>query len=370
MSYAWVSVNMVTGELIADLPGLECDTTSVELCQVTTTQATLPLTPESGCPVNWERAILEGGAFLVQLDTTGRTPVPVWGGVVTRAPRTEQDHINLSLASAEHYVGRRNVGDVRYTQVGQNAIIADLIARYVTSGSNGGIPMRVVLLDGPGQLRDREYAAADNKTVLSILQELSQVIGGPEWTIGWELSADQSTLTPVLIVGSRIGTAVPDGLAPAAVFSMPGAVQQFQQDRDFSTDKGANDLVAVSTAAGSDTIESPHIVTPDPNRPTYERRWSPSASITDVGTLTDHAKGQAPRMANGSRAVSFSADVASAPRLGRDWFIGDDVGFDITARSFPNGFAGTARTTGWQLDTPADGVDTITPVFADPGNDD
>lgn len=370
MDYAWLSANMVTGEVIADLPGLQCDTTSSELSNVTTTTAVLPLTEESGCPSNWERAILEGGAFLVQFDVASEPPVPVWGGIVTRAPRTELEEVSLSLASAEHYFARRNVGDVRYSQVGQNAIVADLVSRYVTTGSNGGIPLRVVLVDGDGPPRDREYAAADNKTVLSALQELSEVEGGPEWTITFEMAADQSSVTPVLLVGGRLGAAVPDGLSPAAVFAMPGSVIQFQQDRDYSTGKGANDVVAASTASGSTTIESPRVVYADPNRPTYENRWSPSTSISDVATLTEHATARGTRMSHGSQAVSFSAEVGSAPRLGRDWFIGDDVGFDIEAPSFPDGLTGTARATGWQLDTPTDGIATITPVFADPGETD
>lgn len=356
MSFTWISVEAKTGRPIADLPGLVCDTTSAEIGQVTTTTASLPLRK---APVNWERAILPVGVFLVQIDTEKN--VPVWGGMVTRAPRTEGDAVSLSLASGEWYLGCRYVRDITYTQVGQNALVTDLISRYITDGSNGGIPLRVLALDGVGPARTREYAAADNKTVLSVMQELSGVLGGPEWTFTWEMAADQSTITPVLQVGARIGAPVTPGLGPSATFSMPGSVLQIQQDGDYASGKGANDIVATSTASGSDTIESDHVVVSDPNRPTVEFRWSPSTSISDKGTLDDHAAARAPQMANGSQAVSFSAVIRDGVRLGSDWSIGDDVGYDITAPAFPNGLAGVARATGWQIDR--GNPDTITPIF-------
>jgi len=90
-------------------------------------------------------------------------------------------------------------------------------------------------------------------------------------------------------------------------------------------------------------------------------------------------------MAEGARALTLSAVVEDAPRLGVDWFIGDDLGYslggtiytttqefvtdgffdefedpflsvgtvDVTTASesvpaFPGGFSGVARAIGWE----------------------
>jgi hypothetical protein len=63
-------------------------------------------------------------------------------------------------------------------------------------------------------------------------------------------------------------------------------------------------------------------------------------------------------MKDGSLALTLTANREEAPRLGRDWFIGDDIGFSIEAPEFPGGLVGTARCVGWELtDT------TVTPLI-------
>ena len=63
-------------------------------------------------------------------------------------------------------------------------------------------------------------------------------------------------------------------------------------------------------------------------------------------------------MKDGSLALALTANREDAPVLGRDWQIGDDIGFDIKAPEFPDGLKGTARCVGWELtDT------TVTPLI-------
>jgi len=56
-------------------------------------------------------------------------------------------------------------------------------------------------------------------------------------------------------------------------------------------------------------------------------------------------------MADGTTAVSLRAVAEEAPRLGVDWFIGDDIGYAIGAEvpGFPGGLSGTGRAVGWEL---------------------
>lgn len=315
---SWVSVDLRTGRLLAELPDLSVDRVSAVLCSYTSTTATLPLPT---APENWERATMPEATALILLDDDR----PVWGGRVTTQQLSMGDDIPMSLASFESYFDRRYVGDVTYEGVGQNEIVADLIDRFVNDGT---INVRVEYT-GAGQLRDRTYKDSSDKTVLSVLTELAGVEGGPEWTVGWEWQHDPERITPVLYVGDRIGTSPIAGLGPAATFEAPGPVVDAVLTRDFRTGKGATDVMAVSTATADVRPQSPRQIAANSERPTLEHRFTPSTSITEVSTLTSHAQRALSQMAGGAQALTLSAVVKDAPRLGLDWFIGDDIGYQI-----------------------------------------
>jgi hypothetical protein len=361
VGYTWAAVSIVDGQRIAELPFLECDTTSVELGRYTTTTAKLPL---PNAPENWKAATRPGAAVLVQIDEA--TNVPVWGGMITRTPLDAGSEIEISLASFEAYFDRRYVGDLAYSQVGQNAIVNDLVNKFAKAGNgvNPGVPIRVEVVGGDTILRDRTYLDADNKSLYAVLTELSGVINGPEWTVYWESSPDQSKITPVLRVGDRIGNAVSPGLGPNAVFYIPGNSSAFSQDNDYSAAEGANDVMAYSTANGDEAPQSVHVQTSDPGRVVFEYRWTPSTSITDTDTLAEHAQKRAAQMIDGSNAIALSAPTSVAPRLGTDWNVGDDIGYEIRVPSFPGGLSGTTRAVGWELKT--GDVDTVTPILLNP----
>ncbi len=362
---AWVATDARTGRVLAELPDLEVRSVSRTIGTYTSTTATLPL---AGAPANWLRATLPRAAALVLL-VDGR---PVWGGDVTRRDRDNGDAITLSLASFEAYLDLRYVGGVRYTGVGQNLVVADLVDRYVVdTTADAGRPLRVEVLDGPGSTRDRWYDDGDDKTVLSVLQELSGVVGGPEWTVVWEHRTGPERYTPVLQVGSRVGRAVPAGLGPAATFDLPGSVTATRLVEDWAHGRGATSVVAVSTADGDLRPQSRPRRSGDPERPLVEYRWTPSTSITTTAVLEEHAARALAALSRGSVALELTADLSAAPTLGRDWDAGDDVGYVIggvdqhgheTVPAFPGGLSGTARAIGWTLEL--DGSPTVTPVLS------
>jgi len=366
MTYDWVATEILTGRIIGDLPDLSIDTVKRTLMQYDTAQGELP---RPTAPENWERILLPKASCLHLVDGD----VPVWGGITLDAERTAEDALPVSVATIESYFADRYVRDVTYSQVGQNMIVKDLVERYAAKGSNGGIPIRVVVLDGPGPLRDREYKDRSGKTLYSALRELSGVLGGPEWTVEWEWLHDPERITPVLYVGSRVGAAPGPGLLPAAVFEMPGPVQFVSTTHSYKSGAGANDVMAYSTANGDEQPQSRHVVTRDPERPTIEYRWSPSSSIKEIPTLDSHASSKAVELAGGSRVTSLTAVTEDAPKLGKDWVIGDDIGFVIggtvvddegsheSVPAFPGGFTGVARAIGWELTLGA--VDVVTPVL-------
>jgi hypothetical protein len=207
--------------------------------------------------------------------------------------------------------------------------------------------------------RTRTYLDTDDKTLYSCLSDLSGVIGGPEWTIGWEVNGN--LYTPVLYVGNRIGAAVTPGLGANAVFNMPGPTTKAQLVESYASGNGANDVMATSSGSAGARPQSPHQTpaTGYNGRPIVENRFSPSTSITDVNTLTAHAQRALSASQNGTVALTISAARQEAPMVGKDWSLGDDVGFDLTSKAWPEGLTGTARAIGWQLDD-----NTVTPILA------
>jgi hypothetical protein len=368
-SYYWLAVHLKTGAVIAELPGLVCEKVARQIGTYTTTEATLPV-GVPGTPENWLRATLPGASALVLIDA--EREAPVWGGMVTTRRRSGEQSVTLALASAEAYLDRRYVGDVTYSQVGQNRIVADLITRYVAAGSNGGLPIRVAFSE-EGRLRDRTYTDASDKTVYSVLGELMGIENGPEWSIEWEWAIPGQVLRPVLTVASRIGTSPAPGLSPAATFEMPGPLRSVELEESFTSADGANDVLAVSTASADVRPQSDHLSAADADRPTFEYRFTPSTSITSLDVLNSHAGATLTDKAGGARALSLSSVVRAAPRVGSDWAAGDDIGYIVggldrfgreTVPAFPGGISGTARAVGWVLAfATSNAPETITPTL-------
>jgi len=358
MALTWVACKALTGEVITDLPDLEVSSVSRLMGQYTSAEASLPLPT---APPEWERCTVEKGTFYVLVDDTDTdNPVGVWGGLVTLSKRTHGDRVSLSLSTLEAYFDTRFVGDVTYTSIDQCAIVASLVTAYAADS----LPIRVEYTPS-STTRTRTYLDVEDKSLYSVLNELSAVDGGPEWTIEWEQTLTPTVRwTPVIRIADRIGSAVTPGLNPSAVFDMPGGgVTEVEYVRDYTSGNGATDVVAVSTAVGDVRPASPHQVSSDPDRLRTEFRFTPSTSITNVSTLTSHARQALAYMKNGAVSLSLSGVADKLPRLGSDWFTGDDVGYqiDATVPAFPGGLSGTARAIGWSLTLGS--MPVITPIL-------
>lgn len=376
MSYSWVSVEARNGGLIADLPLFDVPSVKQTIGRYESQTGTLPITRKDA-PPDWLRATKKGAAHLILLGDNPNDPahgIPLIGYMINRRTRTEADTISLDIATAEAYFDRRYVGDQSFVATGQNDIISALINGYILDGAGGknGFPIRVqYVTPGSGTSRDRtDYLDVDDKTVYSLIQELSGVDGGPEWYVGWEWQHNPERLTPVIYIGDRIGNAVTPGMAPNATFDMPGCATAFSMVEDYGTGKGANDVMAVSSGEGNIRPQSSRETAVTDDMPTFEYRWTPSTSITDVDTLTSHAISTLGVLQNGTTSLAMSAAVSAAPPLGTDWFLGDDIGYqignplipgDLSVPAFPGGISGIARAASYELtlsDTPI-----ITPVL-------
>lgn len=371
--YQWVATELTTGVQIADLNDLVVDRVVDTMGRYEIVNASLPL-PKA--PPDWERATMEGATayWLLKDNPAGGQPLILWGGYILAADDDETDAVSIVLSTYPGYFDQRYTHARTYTQVGQNDMVADLIQNCVATGPNGGIPIRVQYVTaGSGTLRDHTWADQDDKTVYSALQDMMAWDGGPEWWVGGEWVGQ--LIKPVLYVGDRLGTPAV-GLRPEAVFDMPGNTTAFKRTRSYRSGKGANSVMAYSSGQGDSRPQSPVQNFTDPDRPTFEWRWTPSTSITDVATLTTDAQAQLAAMQYGSRALTMSAkaDQPGTPEYMTGWGIGDDIGYvvgaapqwrdrfgitfgatfgvpDTTGRvpAFPLGLAGIARAIGMQL---------------------
>lgn len=366
----WGAFDLRTGASVASLPDLIVDYPLTRTLSAYDT-ATAHLTVPDGAPPNWLDATTPGASLLACWDTRDAFPQAIqWVGFVTsRARDAKTGVVDLSLVTTEGYLDRRVVAaDLTYSSQGQNTIVSDLVTRFAVDGRGAlpGIPLAVVVLDGPGAIITQTYRDADNASLYDALQSLSALQGGPEWNIEWAWLADGSGLAATLTVGTRIGKAVTPGFGPDAVFGMPGCVTSAVLTEDYSKDHGANAVLAFS--AGTGVAPSPTVYVPDSaGRPAFEFRSQPQTNADSIAQLTSYAQRLAATMGNGATSIALSADRRTAPAYGITWGLGDDIGFVIgglgddgkdMVPAFPGGYKGTARVIGVQMD-----LDTITPVL-------
>lgn len=382
MSFSWVAVETLTGNVVADLPLFSIDAARLTLGRYETCTGTLPIDDQlpvgrSQVPENWLYSIEPfSSAIILRDDLTGNA---IWGAYTQTRARTEGDTASIPLITAEGYLDRVYVGDSTFTATDQNTIATSLISTYVAGSLAAipGIPITTSVVGGAGTVRDRTYLDANDQTVYTALTELMGVIGGPEWTISWQHLSSPERYVPVFKVGSMIGNPVVAGMGPNATFEMGGSskggsVTEVTYTEDYTSGKGANYVKAVSTPNADGTRQvGIASVASSPRRPHIEYRWLPSTSITDTTTLLQHAQQTLPIMQNGARSLALASKFDEGPQLGTDWSIGDYVGYNIggldqygneTVPAFAGGLQGTARVIGWQL-TPDVPTPIVTPVL-------
>jgi hypothetical protein len=310
---------------------------------------------DQGRPVpGWDQATLPGRTMLVALDAD--TEEPLWGGMVYRRRSMSGDWVNLDTVTLEGYFDRRYVSDHTYTFVDQSLIAEGLIADATTDGVE-----MVVDAIASHRFRERQYFQDEDKTVLSVLTELAGIASGIEFTIDLEWADDTHTvLQRVVRVAERIGSG---SAHPTAVFTMPGCVVDFSYIEDFSTEHGANAVQAVSSGEGDTRPESRWMTVLQAGWARFEKKFTPSTSITHRPTLDLHARGEVLQTWDGMKELTLEAELTTAPRLGLVWRLGDDVGVSLTCPRFPArlnadgamvpGYQANVRAIGWELDLDA-----------------
>ena len=190
--YRYQFVDLRTDQHIVDLP-LTSVSFDRRICQAGSFSATLPIT-NSDLASLAARVVPRTPGDVSK--GPGRTVVHVWrngqiwGSYVIWAAKVSADargrvSISFTGSGLESVLWRRLVGSVSYSNSDQLFIARDLVSR--AQGTNGTAPRWLGLTFGgqssSGVRRDRTYSSFDYAMVGERLQQLSEVINGPEWSI-------------------------------------------------------------------------------------------------------------------------------------------------------------------------------------------
>lgn len=344
--FQFLSVSLTSGTVLAEFSDLQVTKLSYRFEEKTSETV---MVPWRNIPANWNEATIPYGTAVVLV--SGLTVL--WGGIVVKRERGLQGQgLSLTLATVEHYLDSVYVKDHAYSKRDQCEIVKDL----VSSTLMGHRFMFLTDVASSRILRDRTYEESSDKTLLSVLQDFSNVQNGPEWCTSWR-AVDSGRYLPVLTVADRIGSATPITTFDESVMT------SFKIVEDYTTGYGANMVVAAGSMSDEDQLRSDVMTVEQSYRPVVEYVVRASDSITQKETLNAHAMSALQQLRDGTNTVDMTLDLMAAPVVYKDWSPGDVVAWDITDDSGRlEGFDhGEARVVGYEIDF--SGSWTITPVL-------
>lgn len=343
--FQFLAVSLTSGIVLAEFPGLQVSKLSYRVEE--TTSETMML-PWRNIPSNWNEATIPYGvAILLVRDST-----VLWGGIIVKRERTMQGSgLSLTVATVEHYLDSVYVKDHVYSNRDQCEIVKDLVSSTLKDHRF----MLSVEVSPSLVRRDRTYEESSDKTLLSVLQELSNVQDGPEWCTSWRAVDDK--YMPVLTVADRIGS-----VTPVTTFD-ESVMTSFKVLEDYTTGYGANMVWAAGNTTGEDQFRSDVMVAKQAYRPVVEHVVRPSASITQKETLNAHALSALEQLRNGTNTLSMTLSLLAAPIVYKYWKPGDVVAWTVSDNDgrFTGFDHGEARIVGYDIDF--SGAWTITPVL-------
>lgn len=343
--FQFLAVSLTDGIVLAEFPNLQVSRLSYRFEEVTSETMMLPW---ENIPSNWGEATIPYGVAILLV----RGSTVLWGGIVVKRERTLQgEGLTLTVATVEHYFDSVYVKDHVYSAWGQTWIVKDL----VTSTLKDHRFMLDVETEHSPIKRDRTYEESSDKTLLSALQELSNVQGGPEWCTSWK--ADGGRYVPVLTVADRIGS-----LTPVTTFD-ESVMTSLKVLEDYTAGYGANSVVAAGASTDVGQLRSDVMVAEQSYRPVVEHVVRPSSSISRKETLDAHASSSLRQLRDGTNTVAMSLSLMAAPMVYEEWGPGDAVAWTVAddAGRFAGFAQGEARVVGYDIDF--SGVWTITPVL-------
>ncbi|UVX69688.1 MAG: hypothetical protein [Namikivirus sakae] len=343
--FQFLAVSLTSGIVLAEFPDLQVSKLSYRFGEMTSETVLLPW---RNIPSNWGEATIPYGVAIL----LARGSTVLWGGIVVKRERTLQgDGVSLTLATVEHYLDSVYVGDHVYSNRDQCEIVGDLVS---TTLKDHRFTLSVEV--SPSRIRrDRTYEESSDKTLLSVLQELSNVQNGPEWCTSWRVG--DGRYVPVLTVADRIGS-----VDPVTTFD-ESVMTAFRVLEDYTTGYGANMVWAVGSTTDETQLRSDVMVAEQSYRPVVEHVVNASSSITQKETLNAYASASLRQLRDGTNTMSMTLSLLAAPIIYEEWKPGDVVAWTVVDDDgrFTGFDHGEARVIGYDIDF--SGVWTITPVL-------
>lgn len=343
--FQFLAVSLASGTVLAEFPDLQFSKLSYRFEE--TTSGTMML-PWENVPSNWGEATIPYGVAILLV----RGSTVLWGGIVVKRERTLQGSgLSLTVVTVEHYLDSVYVKDHTYSNRDQCEIVKDLVSSTL-EGHRFVLSVEV----SPSSIRrDRTYEESSDKTLLSVLQELSNVQNGPEWCTSWR--AVDGRYVPVLTVADRVGSTVPVTTFDESVMT------SFTIVEDYTSGYGANMVWAVGSTTSEDQLRSDVMVADQSYRPVVEHVVRPSSSITRKETLNAHASASLGQLRDGTSTLNMTLSLLAAPIVYEEWRPGDVVAWTVADDDgrFTGFDHGEARVVGYDIDF--SGVWTITPVL-------
>lgn len=343
--FQFLAVSLTSGTVLAEFPDLQISNLSYRFEETTSGAVVIPW---RSVPSNWDEATIPYGVAVLLV----RGSTVLWGGIVVKRERTLQGSgLSLTVATVEHYLDSVYVRDHTYSNYDQCEIVKDLV-----SSTLDGHRFTLLVEAFPSSVRrDRTYEESSDKTLLSVLQELSNVQDGPEWCTSWRVV--DGRYLPVLTVADRIGSTVPVTTFEDSVMT------SFEIVEDYTSGYGANMVWAVGDTTGETQLRSDVMVADQSYRPVVEHVVRPSSSITRKETLNAHASASLRQLRNGTNTMKMTLSLLAAPIVYEEWKPGDVVAWTVADDDgrFTGFDHGDARVVGYDIDFRD--VWTITPVL-------
>nr|UWD63368.1 MAG: hypothetical protein [Bacteriophage sp.] len=343
--FQFLAVSLTSGVVLAEFPDLQVSKLSYRFEETTSETVSIPW---RDIPSNWGEATTPYGVAILLV----RGSTVLWGGIVVKRERTLQGSgLVLTLATVEHYFDSVYVKDHVYSNRDQCEIVKDLVSSTLKDHR-----FMISVEASPSSIRrDRTYEADSNKTLLSVIQELSNVQDGPEWCTSWQ--ARGGGYLPVLTVADRIGS-----VTPVTTFD-ESAMTSFRVLEDYTAGYGANVVWAVGSTTDETQLRSDVMVAEQSYRPVVEHVVNASSSITQKETLNGHASAALRQLQDGTNTVDMALSLMAAPIIYEEWKPGDVVAWTVADDDgrFTGFDHGEARIVGYDIDF--SGVWTITPVL-------